>query len=195
MIHFNRKYKFIFLLLSILILMNLIQESYAKYISSASANGNFVIAQWAFKVNNQDVISNSNFSNKIVPVIDSNTHIKDGVIAPTSTGYIDLDIDFTNAAVDFTETIALSYQENSSVTDLIITGYQLNNGERIDFTNSASVSVDHSISDVSKVDHFRFFIQWKDGTGETMNNQADTLASVSGNAAVSVDINFIQKAN
>lgn len=195
MIHFNRKYKFIFLLLSILILMNLIQESYAKYISSASANGNFIIAQWAFKVNNQDVISNSNFSNKIVPVIDSNTHIKDGVIAPTSTGYIDLDVDFTNVAVDFTETIALSYQENSSVTDLIITGYQLNNGERIDFTDSASVSVNHSISDASKVDHFRFFIQWKDGTGETMNNQEDTLASVSGNAAVSVDINFIQKAN
>ncbi|MBR1679047.1 MAG: hypothetical protein IJ704_00170 [Bacilli bacterium] len=195
MIQINKKYKIILLLFSILILMNLIQESYAKYISSASANGNFIIAKWAFKVNNQDVLNNQDFSNKIIPVIEDNAHIKSGVIAPTSTGYIDLNIDYSDVAVDFTETISLSYKENSSVTDLVITGYQLNDGEIIEFNNSASLSLNHSIQEENKIDRYRFFIKWKDGTGENMDNQADTLASVEGNAAVSVNVNFIQKAS
>ena len=191
----SRKCKLLLALLSLLLLMNLIQESYAKYISSASANGNFVVAQWAFKINEQDVLTNSDFSNKIIPVIDTNAHIKNGVIAPTSTGYVDLSINYSNVAVDFTETISLSYEESSSVTDLIITGYKLNDGEIINFDDEARVELSHDISETNRIDNIRFYIKWLDGTGETMNNQADTEASINGNAAVKVDINFIQKAS
>lgn len=191
----SRKCRFLIALLSLLLLMNLIQESYAKYISSASANGNFVVAQWAFKVNEQDVLNNNDFSNQIVPVIDENAHIKDGVIAPTSTGYVDLVIDFTNVAVDFTETISLSYDENSSVTDLVITGYKLNNEEIVEFDSDANVTLNHTILDENKKDNIRFFIKWLDGTGENMNNRADTEAAINGRAAVKVNINFIQKAS
>ena len=76
----NRKFKLLIACISLLLLVDLVQDTYAKYVSSADANGDFTIARWAFKVNDQDIISNQNFSNTIVPVFDSNENIKNGVI-------------------------------------------------------------------------------------------------------------------
>lgn len=190
----TKKFKLLLAMISLLILTNTIQESYAKYISSASANSNFSIAEWTFKVNDQDVLNNSDFSSTIVPVIDSNKNIRDGYIAPSSTGYFDVNIDFSEVGVSFQENIRLSSPANSSLTDLVLVGYS-KNGEELTSINSNSISIIHSLGETQTRDNYRFYIKWIDGSGESMNNEQDTLASTEGSTQIKVDLNFIQLAN
>ena len=190
----SRKFRLLLACMSLIILMDLIQDTYAKYVSSADATSNFTIARWAFTINNQDVVANHNFSNTIVPVIDANANISSGVIAPTSTGYFDLVIDSSNVGVAFDETITLSLNEDNTITDLVFTGYKKNNDPVVAFTNTSEITTSHQLNEANTINTYRFYIEWQDGTGETMDNADDTAASTSGVAAVDVNINFVQRA-
>jgi hypothetical protein len=190
----SKKVKILLAFTSLLLLVNSIQDSYAKYVSSASANGNFTIAEWTFKVNDQDILNESDFSSTIVPVIDANPNIKEGVIAPTSKGYFDVIVDHSRVGVSYKQDITLSYGEDS-ITDMVFTGYTLNGGEVTDIGETNTVSVVHNLSDESTIDVYRFYVEWIDGTGETMNNQEDTEASANGTTSVKIDLHFIQQAN
>lgn len=190
----TRKFKLLLAMISLLVLVNTIQESYAKYISSASANSNFSIAQWTFKVNDQDVLNQSDFSSTIVPVVEENANIKDGYIAPTSRGYFDVIIDYSSVGVSFNQKLDLTPGTNS-VDDLVIKGYKLNDGELVEFNGNTSIDIDHHLNDGTYRDIYRFYVEWIDGDGETMDNAADTEASKVGNAAVKIDLKFIQLAN
>ena len=190
------KLKKVYLLLalaSLLLLVSVIQNTYAKYISKATANSNFTIASWNFKVNNQDINANSNFSNVIVPVFENNPNIKDNVIAPTSEGYFDINIDHSNVDVSFTEKINLNLSDANTVSDLKITGYAINDGSIIEF-NGNEISTDCLLNDDVKINKYRFYVTWIDSDGQTMQNKDDTEAAKNGNASISVSLSFIQKA-
>ena len=190
------KLKKVYLLLalaSLLLLVSVIQNTYAKYISKATANSNFTIASWNFKVNNQDINANSNFSNVIVPVFENNPNIKDNVIAPTSEGYFDINIDHSNVDVSFTEKINLNFSGTNTVSDLKITGYAINDGSIIEF-NGNEISTDCLLSDNVKINKYRFYVTWIYDDGQTMQNKDDTEAAKNGNASISVSLSFIQKA-
>ena len=193
----NRKFRLLLACISLLLLVDMIQDSYAKYVSSAEAESNLTIASWAFLVNQQDVISNSNFSNTIVPVLNQNNNIKTGTIAPTSTGYIDVTIDSSDVEVAFSEQISLSTGNNNTVDDLIFTGYKLNNGQTIAFQNNTnpSITVNHNLNEIETVNTYRFYIEWDDGLNSTMDNADDVAASTSGIASIAVNINFTQIAS
>lgn len=190
------KLKKVYLLLalaSLLLLVSVIQNTYAKYISKATANSNFTIASWNFKVNNQDINANSNFSNVIVPVFENNPNIKDNVLAPTAEGYFDINIDHSSVDVSFTEKIKLGFSDNNTVSDLKITGYTLNNSSLKEF-NGDEISTDCLLSDNVKINKYRFYVTWIDDDGQTMQNKDDTEAAKNGNASISVSLSFIQKA-
>ena len=192
----NRKINIFVALISLWLLLSMVQDTYAKYISSANANTTFTIATWAFNINQQDVLSNSNFSNTITPVFLTNNNIREGVIAPTSEGYFDLLIDASNTDVSFTETITVTNANNNPITDLRITGYSVNSGPINEFdTTTHSISTDHLLDDPDKVNSYRIYIQWYDGEDERMDNAADTNASMLDSATINVDVQFIQKAN
>lgn len=192
----NRKLRILLAAISLFLLIDLIQDTYAKYISSTSASGDFSIARWAFLVNEQDILNSQSVSNIIVPTIDSNDHIKDDVIAPTSTGSFEIKIDSSEVDVSFDQQISVSKAATNTVGDIIFTGYKKNNGSVIPINtpNSFTLNETHLLSDVNNENTYTFYIEWKDGTGETMNNAADTQASKNGIARVSVNLNFIQRA-
>lgn len=194
----KRKFRILLACISLLLLVNMVQDTYAKYVSSADANSHFAIARWNFTVNNQDIIANNDFSNTIVPTWDSNDHIEDGVIAPTSTGYFELTIDSSNVGVSFDQTITLSPGTTNSVSDIIITGYTLNDGPLVTIanTNTSTITSTHLLGEETTVNTYKFFIKWNDDAAtEQMNNAADTAASVEGTANVHINLNFIQKAS
>lgn len=192
----NRRINLAIALVSLLLLITMVQNTYAKYVSSAKADTNFTIATWAFVINRQDVLSNSNFSNTITPVFINNENIKEGVIAPTSEGYFDLLIDASGTDVSYTETITVANSANNKISDLKITGYQINGGETVEFTEATNtITSDHLLSDNDKTTSYRIFIKWYDGEGENMDNEADTKASLNDTAKVNVNVQFIQKAN
>lgn len=192
----NHKFRLLLACVSLLILVDLVQDTYAKYVSSADANSNLTIARWAFTVNNQDIIANNNFSNTITPVFDQNTNIDNNVIAPTSTGHFDIVIDSSDVEVAFNEVITLSKSQSNTVSDLTFTGYTVNGGSLITFSNNnTTITTTHQLNEQNTVNTYRFFIEWTDGNNETMNNADDTQASINGVAAINVNINFIQNAN
>lgn len=123
----NKKIFIIIFCISLSLIACIIVGTYARYITSASGNANVKIAKWDIKVNSQSIKSNSNLTNLITPVIDSNDNIASGVIAPNATGYFDLNLDFTNADVSCNYSITVS-SLTSSVKDLIVTGYSVDNG-------------------------------------------------------------------
>lgn len=190
----SRKFRLLLACMSLFLLLDMVQSTYAKYVSSASANGNFTIANWAFLVNNQDVLNNSDFSNTITPVFPGTTHIKNGVISPTSSGYFDITIDATDVEVSFDEEITLSLGATNTVTDLVFDSYTLNNGDVISLSGaSPTITTTHLLSDTQRVNTYRFYVTWYDGQDEDMDNADDTAAAINGVANVDVNIRFIQR--
>lgn len=187
---FKRKMLFFVALISLFYCVTLMQDTYGKYLTSAEANAELTIARWSILVNNQDIVNNSNFSEVVVPTFNGTTNINSNVIAPTSTGYFDLLINANDTDVSFTYTISLDTSD-CIVSDLTITGYTIGNTH---YTYDGSdISNDILLTDTNKTVSIRFDVEWTDGTGETMNNAADTQASKQSVAAFDINVNFIQK--
>lgn len=173
----------------------LILQTYAKYISSASGETSISIAKWNIKVNNKSIKTDTNISSTIAPVFPGNENIASNILAPTAEGYFDLNFDFTDADVSFKYTITSSIAENSPVKDFVISGYSIDNGERIEFEDYSnnSISEDILLSSNIKNRSIRIFLKWIDDDSASMSNEEDTIATTSSTPAIcNVNINFTQ---
>lgn len=188
----TRKIALFVALMSLFFSISLIQSTYAKYVSSATNNTNITIARWNILVNNQDVVSNSNFVNNITPVFTGNTNVADGKIAPTAIGYYDITIDASNTDVSLSYTVSIEESELNTVTDIEVYSYTIGS-VTTDYTVPITGQIKHN--DTNKTATIRFNVRWKDGTGETMNNAADTQSAQDGVAAIKTMINFVQSPN
>lgn len=192
-----KKWHLVLAICALILCITQIQQTYAKYLDTKEGDTDFTIAKWKILVNQQDITEASTMSSLITPVYIENEHIKEGVIAPGREGYFDLVIDSSNTEVSFRYDISVTSSENSSVNDLIITGYSLNDSEIIpvsDQLNNLSNVIYYT--DTSKENKIRIYFKWRDGTGENMNNEADTNASIQGvNAKLKVNITFTQITN
>lgn len=192
-----KKWHLVLAICALILCITQIQQTYAKYLDTKEGDTDFTIAKWKILVNQQDITEASTMSSLINPVYIENEHMKEGVIAPGREGYFDLVIDSSNTEVSFRYDISVTSSENSSVNDLIITGYSLNDSEIIpvsDQLNNLSNVIYYT--DTSKENKIRIYFKWRDGTGENMNNEADTNASIQGvNAKLKANITFTQITN
>ena len=189
----KRKVAFFLALMSLIYCLTFMQDTYAKYISSATEQADLTIARWSILVNNQDVVNQSNFSDTISPVFAGTTNIRSDVIAPTSEGYFELIINGSNTDVSFSYNISLDTTD-CDVEDLIITSYTLN-GTTYTY-NGSNITGNILLSDANRTATLRFNVKWNDDAAtEQMNNAADTAASVEGTANVHINLSFIQKAS
>lgn len=192
-----KKWHLVLAICALILCITQIQQTYAKYLDTKEGDTDFTIAKWKILVNQQDITEASTMSSLINPVYIENEHMKEGVIAPGREGYFDLVIDSSNTEVSFRYDISVTSSENSSVNDLVITGYSLNDSEIIpvsDQLNNLSNIIYYT--DTNKENKIRIYFQWRDGTGENMNNEADTNASIQGvNAKLKANITFTQITN
>ena len=187
---FKRKMIFFMALISLFYCVSIMQDTYGKYLTAAEATTELTIARWQIYVNDQDIVNNSDFSEVITPTFAGTSNIQSGVIAPTSTGSFNLEINGEDTDVSFTYTISLDTTD-CNVSDLQITGYTIGN-THYNYTGN-DITGDILLNDTNKVVSITFDVVWNDGTGSTMNNAADTAASKTGPATFDVDVNFIQK--
>lgn len=186
----KKKIIFFVALISLFYCVTFMQDTYAKYLSSATENAELTIARWSILINNQDVVNESNFTDTISPVFNGTTNIKSDVIAPTAEGYFELVIDGTNTDVSFQYTVSID-NTDCVVDDLIITSYTVD-GVTTNYSGSA-VSGNILLNDVSRTKTVRFNVQWNDNAlTETMDNEADTAASAEGETGFTVNVNLIQ---
>ena len=176
------------------LLFNTIQI-YAKYLTSAEGSTTLTIANWNILVNDLSIKNNTDISNTIVPVFPGNEHIESGIIAPTVEGYFDLNLDFSNADVSFKYEISVTSDENSSVKDLVATGYSLDDGEKISFENyNETISETITLSNNINTRKVRVYIMWNDDDeSQTMTNDDDTISTSSENPPLlNVNVSFTQ---
>ena len=190
----KKKYVIILLFISLCLCLFFIQDSFAKYLTSASETANMNIARWKIIVNNKDIRDNSSSSAIISPVFLGNDNVASDIIAPGSEGYFDLIIDANAADVSFKYKIDITTDENSAVKDIIAVKYKINNGEEILFTGG-NQTIEKSVlhSDNTDVINIRVYIKWNDGDSSEMDNIADTAATQNEVGAIlKVNMNFTQ---
>lgn len=192
----NRK-KFLLLLIGICIcaLLFVIVQIYAKYLTSAEGSTELTIANWNIVVNDLSIKNNTDISNSIVPVFPGNEHIASNIIAPTAEGYFDLNFDFSNADVSFQYEITASADKNSSVKDLVATGYSIDDGEKINFENpNEPITEIIELSSNIETRKIRVYIAWDDSEdSQTMTNSDDTISTTVENPPLlHVNISFTQ---
>lgn len=174
----------------------LITQVYAKYISSATGNASIPISRWNIIVNDTQIKNNSDISSKIIPVFPGNENIASNIIAPTAEGYFDLNFLFEDVDVSFKYEISIIPAEESAVKDLVATGYSIDNGEKVEFTDYNSPITDTiNLADNITKRNIRVFVKWNDDINSaTMDNAADTAStSLPENSAIfNVKIAFSQ---
>lgn len=189
--------KVIFLIIGILVALAIIciVQIYAKYLSSASGDTIMAIAKWNILVNKLSIKNNTDISNSIVPVFSGNDNIAKDIIAPTAEGYFDLEFDFKDADVSFEYEITTSVDENSTVKDLVTTGYSVDDGEKIEFDNfNESIKEKIELDSGIETRKIRIYILWNDDEqSQTMTNADDTVATTTDKPAImKVNISFKQ---
>ena len=191
----HRKFLLLLICICVCFLLFFMIQVYAKYITSTEGSTALTIANWNILVNNQSIKNNIDISNSIIPVFSENEHISSNIIAPSSEGYFDLNLDFTNVDVSFKYEITASAHKNSSVQDLVSTGYSINDAEKIDFeTYNTPITEIIPLSSETKTRKIRIYILWNDDEDtQTMNNSDDTLSTVGETPALlHVSVSFTQ---
>lgn len=191
-----KKILFIISCISACISLFFIVETYSRYVSTATGTADISIAKWNITVNDLTVKNNTDLSSKITPIFPGNDHIKADIIAPTAEGYFDLNLNYANADVSFDYEITVTAAEESLVSDLVTTGYSINNGQTISTNDDLSIIGTVLNTETTRTQSIRIFIKWDDEAG-TMDNSADTAATIPDDAKALLDVNisFKQKAN
>ncbi len=193
----NNRKKVLLLLIGLCVgvLFIILVQIYAKYLTTADGNTSLTIASWNILVNDLSIKNNTDISNSIVPVFPGTEHISSNIIAPTAEGYFDLNFDFSHADVSFKYEINTYVDENSSVKDLVATGYSIDDGEKIEFEDyNSPISDTIPLSTTKKTRKTRVYIKWNDDTdSQIMDNDADTISTSAENPALfHVNISFTQ---
>lgn len=198
----NKKILLLILAIFICILLFSIVQIYAKYLTSTSGKTGITVARWNISVNNKSIKNNSDISADIEPIFKGNSHISPNIIAPTAEGYFDLVFDFSDVDVSFKYEINVSSDENSSVPDLVSTGYSIVDSEVIpdDWDVHKFENFNEPISDTILLGSnltkrtIRVYILWNDDeTTSTMTNEQDTDSTKSDlQALLDVNISFTQ---
>jgi hypothetical protein len=182
--------KYILLILSFISLyvtICLANETYAKYLSSATSTSSTSIARWKILVNNDDITVGATSTSLITPQFPGSDNISENVIAPNAEGYFDLVLDASNVDVSFNYTISIAPNENSPVTELVATKYLINGEEEIEFEEGEnSIEGTVNLNDEDKIVNLRVYIKWDD-TLNLMTNAQDTNTTV-GNQAGLLDV-------
>ena len=180
--------------IALLFVVLVVTDTYSKYLTEASGTTDIAIARWRILVNGQDIRNNADLSQVISPTIYQNNHIASNVIAPRSTGYFDLVIDCRDADVSFEYEIDISPNEDSSVTDLVATGYLIDGGSTVSMDRGDTISNQVLLSSHTQTISIRVYIEWDDTSNDaTMDNEDDTEATKSGDdALLDVNLSFIQ---
>ena len=175
------------LLASLLLFINMI---YAKYKTEVSGKASISISRWDIKVNDNSIKNNQDISSTITPVFPGNEYIASNIIAPTAEGYFDLFLDYTATDVAFKYEINVSPNKESAVKDLVTTGYSVDDGEKIEFSEfNSPISETVNLSNENKTKKIRIYIIWNDDPDtSSMDNLNDTSSTLKADSSAILDV-------
>ena len=164
---------------------------YLGLISNAQVN----IASWNIKVNNQDIIENSDITSTIELTVPETDYNIENYIVPGATGYFDIIVDGNNVTVPFKYTITSLLGNNNEILDFKIIGYSLdNNNDSISYLTELNSNVEINVQ-ANSTSTIRVYVQWDDNdNSQNLNDEEDTLlAQDSAIGSVVVNLKFEQR--
>lgn len=188
-----KKLKFILAFMALSVCLCIMSTTYSRYVADTTGNIDVQFAKWQILVNENDITTNSTSEISFVPVIEENVNVAPNVVAPSSKGYFDINIDPTNVEVSFTYSVTLNV-ENENVPDLMITKYALVptgyiEGDPLDIITLESNVITNTLTYDKTITDFKFvpftirvYFEWFEGENENMDDTSDTAV---GNAAAS----------
>lgn len=170
---------FILSLLFFILTIFLIRSTYARYITSLTARSSVEMGSWFITVNDQNIVENSDISNIVTPIFNEDSeYIAENKIAPTSTGYVLIEVDYSKVTVPFNYTISFSSAGTTSLEDFNLVSYTVNGGSVVEVGNSSTTITDTvSPTDAVKIKNYKLNLQWFDGIGEHLSDIQDTAFS------------------
>ena len=190
----DRKYVMLILtIMSLMITFCMVNETYAKYVTSADATTSTSIARWRIIVNNDDITLGTTSSNLITPQFPGSEDIAANVLAPNTEGYFDLVLDGSNADVSFRYTITISNNQNSPVTELRATSYMID-GEEYEFEDEDDTEITGEIrlTDTDRTRNIKVYVKWDDSLGIMSNAQDTDTTTNNQKGMMDVRINAVQ---
>ena len=204
----KRRYFIMLVVLIMLALIVALIPTLSKYITTTEGETSVNVARWEIKVNNQSIRQNKDISGVITPVFPGSTHIAEDVIAPSSEGYFELTLDFSEADVSCDYVITFQTLD-SNVTDLVVTSYVAPDGTTVSISNATpgnNLDINGqylygSLAATNLSQHYKINVVWNDNAAtENMDNEEDTAATVPANptdeyatSSMNVQIAFTQK--
>ena len=190
--------KFIMLTLTLISLFTtlcMVNETYAKYVTSASVTSSTSIARWKILVNNDDVTLGTTSTNLITPTFPGTEDIAPNVLAPNTEGYFDILLDGSNTDVSFRYTITIGNNPNSPVTELVATKYIVDNDteNEITFTETPKqITGEINLNAQQRTKTFKVYVKWDDSLN-IMTNAQDTATTVGNQSGmIDVTVNVVQ---
>lgn len=133
----NKGNKRLFVVAVLLLLVAVSLSTYAIYKSSATGSSSAEVAKWGVKINETNIVQEDTFTFDASDIVwDSNPNVKEGKIAPGSTGTITFEIDASESEVSVDYTVAL---DTSSIDNekIVITNNDENASGTIAYSSTA----------------------------------------------------------
>ena len=198
-----KKFKILLVIASLATTLSLMSNTYSRYVASSTGNVEVEFAKWQILVNETDISTNNSSNITFEPTIEKNVNVADNKLAPSSTGYFDIEIDPTNVDVSFKYSIDLDI-DNENIPDLVITKYTIIPETQTDKdvvvynsleNNKLENTLTYNNSPFKKFT-IRVYFQWYEGENELMNDEIDTqIANTDTTFKINASINFEQVIN
>ena len=199
-----RKMKFLLAFAALSICLCLMSSTYSRYVADSTSNVDVLFAKWQILVNNTDITDGTDSSITFVPIMEENENVANNVIAPSSKGYFDINIDPSNAEVSFKYDITLSVL-NENTPDIKITSYAIVPNDYVEGNPLETVFIENGVISSNllfdsttpgfKFNEFtiRIYFEWYEGENELMDDDMDTQIGI--DAANGINPNFTMNAN
>ena len=199
-----KKVRFLLAFMALSICLCLMSSTYSRYVADTTGDIDVLFANWQILVNTTDITNGSSSSITFVPTIEPNANVASNVIAPSSKGYFDIQIDPTNVDVSFKYNINFTV-EDANMPDILITKYAFVPTNYIEGDPLETTALtDNTISNTLLYDNntaqfsfssftIRVYFEWYEGTNEAMDDTADTNVGVA--AASGTNTSFTVNAN
>ncbi len=180
----RKRIKLLLLLVSLSFTLSVVSTTYSRYVAGTTGNMNLSLTNWQVFVNENDIVSNTSSNVTVTPVIDGNTNVADNALAPTSTGYFDIDIDPTNVGLSFRYRIEMSI-DNTIAPDVMISGYEIldetkvsNPGNIMNITGGVIENTLLFNKNITNYSHeeftIRVYFEWYEGADNILTDEDDT---------------------
>lgn len=177
---FNIKFSFFILTILFFILtIFLINSTFARYLTALTATSTVEFGSWSILVNDQNIIENTNLSEFIIPVFNSNpTYIAEDKIVPTSSGYVKININYEEVSVPFEYKISFNQGNSTPLEDFKFTNYTIDGNSEIIVDDSVSSIIGTINPDgVTTERDFILNFAWIDDNSASLDDTQDTSYS------------------